>query len=174
MREQARPRALSRARASVAAGLLLLFGCGDASEASDPPGLTGGTGGSSATTTATSGSTGAGAQGGMTGSTTSSGASTTSGSGGALPGLRYHEIRAKSAHNAYERDEGLFDQLAYHRVRSLELDIHTDKVGWPSQKDDWYVYHMGLGEVHCGSNVVRPPAQPEWWVAGTHLLQDED
>ena len=40
--------------------------------------------------------------------------------------------------------------------------------------DDWYVYHMGLGEVHCGSNVVRPPAQPEWWVAGAHLLQDED
>lgn len=40
--------------------------------------------------------------------------------------------------------------------------------------DDWYVYHMGMGEVHCGSNVVRPPAGPEWWVAAAHLLQDEE
>ena len=40
--------------------------------------------------------------------------------------------------------------------------------------DDWFVYHMGLGEVHCGSNVVRPPADPEWWVAAAHLLQDEE
>lgn len=28
--------------------------------------------------------------------------------------------------------------------------------------DDWDVYHMGLGEVHCGSNVKRAPAGA-WW-----------
>ena len=38
--------------------------------------------------------------------------------------------------------------------------------------DDWFVYHMGLGEVHCGTNVVRTPAEPEWWVDATHLLQE--
>lgn len=28
--------------------------------------------------------------------------------------------------------------------------------------NDWYVYHLGLGEVHCGSNVKRTPAG-SWW-----------
>lgn len=37
--------------------------------------------------------------------------------------------------------------------------------------DDWYVYHMGLGEVHCGTNVTRAPLA-NWWTAGAHLLQD--
>ena len=35
--------------------------------------------------------------------------------------------------------------------------------------DDWSVYHMGLGEVHCGSNVMRT-APTEWWENGAHLL----
>ncbi len=40
--------------------------------------------------------------------------------------------------------------------------------------DDWFVYHMGLGEVHCGSNVVRPSADALWWEDATHLLTEED
>jgi protein-arginine deiminase len=35
--------------------------------------------------------------------------------------------------------------------------------------DDWEVYHMGLGEVHCGSNVKRATTS-EWWIEGAHLL----
>jgi hypothetical protein len=35
--------------------------------------------------------------------------------------------------------------------------------------DDWDVYHMGLGEVHCGSNVRRAPIAP-WWASAAHLL----
>jgi hypothetical protein len=37
--------------------------------------------------------------------------------------------------------------------------------------DDWFVYHMGLGEVHCGTNVTRAPLA-DWWTSGAHLLQD--
>jgi protein-arginine deiminase len=36
--------------------------------------------------------------------------------------------------------------------------------------DDWDVYHMQLGEVHCGSNVVREPAEVDWWVDAKHLM----
>ena len=35
--------------------------------------------------------------------------------------------------------------------------------------DDWYMYHMGLGEVHCGSNVKRK-APRTWWDDAGHLL----
>jgi len=37
--------------------------------------------------------------------------------------------------------------------------------------DDWDVYHLGLGEVHCGSNVVRTPTHEDWWtndIGGVH------
>ena len=36
--------------------------------------------------------------------------------------------------------------------------------------DDWDVYHMGLGEVHCGSNVRRAPATSGWWTNTQALL----
>ena len=29
--------------------------------------------------------------------------------------------------------------------------------------DDWDVYHLALGEVHCGSNVLRTPSVADWW-----------
>ncbi len=35
--------------------------------------------------------------------------------------------------------------------------------------DNWDVYHMGLGEVHCGTNVMRTPVG-EWWVGTEHLI----
>lgn len=42
-----------------------------------------------------------------------------------------------------------------------ELDLH-----WV---DNWDVYHMGLGEVHCGTNVKRTPSG-DWWTDAQHLL----
>ena len=35
--------------------------------------------------------------------------------------------------------------------------------------DNWDVYHLGLGEVHCGTNVQRTP-QAQWWTDAQHLL----
>jgi protein-arginine deiminase len=35
--------------------------------------------------------------------------------------------------------------------------------------DDWDVYHLALGEVHCGTNVTRTPTA-DWWERGLHLL----
>lgn len=29
--------------------------------------------------------------------------------------------------------------------------------------DDWYEYHVALGEVHCGTNTLRAPTQVPWW-----------
>jgi protein-arginine deiminase len=40
------------------------------------------------------------------------------------------------------------------RLLPAELDIH-----W---LDDWNAYHAALGEVHCGSNVVRTPPELDW------------
>ncbi|MCP4807494.1 MAG: hypothetical protein GY913_19895 [Proteobacteria bacterium] len=37
--------------------------------------------------------------------------------------------------------------------------------------DDWDVYHLGMGEVHCGSNVIRTPAENAWWTDARHLLE---
>ena len=37
--------------------------------------------------------------------------------------------------------------------------------------DDFWVYHYGLGEVHCGSNVIRTPVTDWWKTIGT-LLED--
>jgi len=37
--------------------------------------------------------------------------------------------------------------------------------------DDWDIYHMGLGEVHCGTNVIRTPAS-NWWETARHLIGD--
>ncbi|MFN0245277.1 MAG: protein-arginine deiminase family protein [Kofleriaceae bacterium] len=35
--------------------------------------------------------------------------------------------------------------------------------------DDWDTYHLGLGEVHCGTNVRRTPTGM-WWQTATHLM----
>ncbi|MED5369853.1 MAG: protein-arginine deiminase family protein [Myxococcota bacterium] len=41
--------------------------------------------------------------------------------------------------------------------------------------DDWDVYHLGLGEVHCGSNVIRTPYEDAtWWADGWHLMQESN
>ncbi len=55
--------------------------------------------------------------------------------------LRYNEVRQKSAHNAFQQQEGIYDQIVYWRIRSLELDLHRSKLGHGSLKGDWFVYH---------------------------------
>ena len=42
----------------------------------------------------------------------------------------------------------------------------------PHWIDDWYDYHMMLGEVHCGSNTLRTPIENSWTL-GRHLLEAE-
>jgi hypothetical protein len=53
-------------------------------------------------------------------------------------------VTSKSVHNAYERDEPLFDQLAFHRVRSVEIDVHNTKSGSATLLFDWFVFHIDL------------------------------
>ena len=38
--------------------------------------------------------------------------------------------------------------------------------------DNWSVYHMSLGEVHCGSNATRTP-EANWWEVAGHLLEEQ-
>jgi hypothetical protein len=67
-------------------------------------------------------------------------------------GPRYGDVMQKSAHNAYDKDEPLFDQIVFHRVHSVELDIHVGKNLQPSLTNDWYVYHadvLGLDRTTC-------------------------
>jgi len=37
--------------------------------------------------------------------------------------------------------------------------------------DDWYTYHVAIGEVHCGTNVARSPGAA-WWTEARHLFTD--
>lgn len=106
----------------------------DASSSGATPTTSSGGGTSGAVTS------GEGGTGGETGAST--GADTTT--GGPAPGPRYDEVRQKSAHNSFQRDEALFDQLVYHRIRSLEFDIHVGKTLEPDVAGDWYVYHVDV------------------------------
>ncbi|MER2492733.1 Ca2+-dependent phosphoinositide-specific phospholipase C [Catenovulum sediminis] len=55
--------------------------------------------------------------------------------------LRYNEVTQKSSHNSYSRDEGILDQLVFHRIRSIEFDLFRGKIGRAGISRDWYVYH---------------------------------
>lgn len=57
------------------------------------------------------------------------------------PEVPYDRAVQKSVHNAYDRYEPLIDQLVYHRVRSLELDVHVRREGVAAPAGDWFVYH---------------------------------
>lgn len=59
-------------------------------------------------------------------------------------GTPYNLAVQKSSHNAYARTEPIFDQLVWHGIRSLELDIHTDKARERAADGDWFVYHEDL------------------------------
>ena len=41
-----------------------------------------------------------------------------------------------------------------------QLGITTDFV------EDWDEYHVGVGEVHCGSNATRAIPSAKWWESG--------
>ncbi len=134
-----------RGAASLVA--LLVFGC------AAPP-VAGGDGDSSEGSTAVGlGSTGAGERatssssegGGDATGEHGDGSSGSSGTTGEQPSqTRYDAVRQKSAHNSYQRDEAPIDQLAYHRIRSLELDIHVGKSFEPTLPGVWYVYHTDV------------------------------
>jgi protein-arginine deiminase len=39
--------------------------------------------------------------------------------------------------------------------------------------DDWYTYHLSMGEVHCGTNVLRTPDPgAQWWATRLPGLWD--
>lgn len=50
--------------------------------------------------------------------------------------LRYNQVQQKSSHNSYERKEGIYDQLTYWRVRSIEFDLIR-----ASEEGKWRVNH---------------------------------
>ena len=76
--------------------------------------------------------------------------------------LRYNEVRQKSIHNTFQRTEGIYDQIVYWRVRSLEADIHTshlfDDPETGGDFDEWFVYHHTLdmsSSVHTLHDFLR-------------------
>ncbi len=60
--------------------------------------------------------------------------------------IRYNQVRQKSSHNSYDKDEGLYDQFLYWRLRSMEIDIHNGKTGREKLTGNWYVYHVDIVE----------------------------
>ena len=58
--------------------------------------------------------------------------------------LRYNEVRQTSSHNAFQRFEGIYDQVVYWRIRSLEIDLHRGKPFRDPLKKDWYIYHVAV------------------------------
>ncbi len=56
----------------------------------------------------------------------------------------YGDVVQKSTHNSYQRAEALVDQLAYHRARSIELDLHVGKTFEQTVPGDWFVYHTDI------------------------------
>lgn len=65
------------------------------------------------------------------------------------PDVPYDRAFQKSIHNAYERSEPLLDQLVYHRVRSVELDIHVAANGASAPASEWFVYHDDPKKTSC-------------------------
>ncbi len=41
----------------------------------------------------------------------------------------------------------------------------------PHWVDGWYTYHLGWGEIHCGTNTTRTPTA-NWWEDAMHLLEE--
>jgi len=58
--------------------------------------------------------------------------------------IRYNQVRQKSSHNSFQRDEGVYDQFLYWRVRSLEFDLHNDKGLSQNLTGNWYIYHTAV------------------------------
>src|SRR5262245_291335 len=61
--------------------------------------------------------------------------------GGAQGNVPYNHVFQKSAHNTYQRDEELIDVIKWHRVHSIEFDIHPQSKDGSYIYGDWGVYH---------------------------------
>jgi protein-arginine deiminase len=49
----------------------------------------------------------------------------------------------------------LFEDDLVQKLTALGLTPHS--------LDDWFEYHVLLGEVHCGTNTLRAPTSVKWW-----------
>ena len=58
--------------------------------------------------------------------------------------IRYNQVRQKSSHNSFQREEGIYDQMLYWRLRSLEFDLHNDKGMSQNLTGNWYIYHTAV------------------------------
>ena len=70
--------------------------------------------------------------------------------------LRYNEVRQTSSHNAFQRFEGIYDQVVYWRIRSLEIDLHRGKPFRDRLKKDWYIYHIAGIDPDTTVDLSRP------------------
>src|SRR5262245_5721563 len=66
----------------------------------------------------------------------------------------YADAVQKSSHNSYAREEPLLDQLLYHRIRSVEVDIHRSREGVKAKRGEWFVYHEDLPLMRTTSCVM--------------------
>ncbi len=72
--------------------------------------------------------------------------------------VRPNVIVAKQ-HGPEQAAQDLFELDITNKLAALGLTAYF--------VEDWSSYHVNLGEVHCGSNVLRtPPATPKWWTTG--------
>jgi protein-arginine deiminase len=52
--------------------------------------------------------------------------------------------------------EDVFERVTRERLEALELDVRF--------VDSWNLYHLGLGEIHCGTQADRTiPRDAAWW-----------
>jgi hypothetical protein len=58
--------------------------------------------------------------------------------------LLFNHVRQRHSHNSYEKAENLMDQLTYHRIRAIELDLH-----WDAPPGEWRVYHDDPSKTNC-------------------------
>lgn len=68
----------------------------------------------------------------------------------------------------FRQDEG--DQSGDPMIEALNEVLPDGLV--PHYVDNWDVYHLALGEVHCGTNVLRAPTD-DWWTAALPLLEND-
>jgi len=68
-------------------------------------------------------------------------------------------FRSGTSSNSGQEDDPMI--AAVEAMMPEHIDFHF--------VDDWDVYHMGLGEVHCGTNMTRTPGS-DWWTEAGHLL----
>ena len=67
-----------------------------------------------------------------------------------------------TVHSSVGQDQDPFIDYV-ERIMPDDIDFHF--------VDDWSIYHMSLGEVHCGSNSTRTHAA-NWWEVAAHLLPE--